>query len=184
MRHLRREPESASSSDSPGDAAQRCETRARATAVRMRGGGISCEPPCGPLRGRRGRRLCGWWLGARGPERGPMPPFSPLAGSGAWRTAQRTSRKRATIGIFKISINQTNVQASTFRSYTPLLLPTSPRGSALQAGERGAAEAGDLAQLAYPCGDFLAREPLDPLGAELLDVERSERRSMRHSASQ
>jgi hypothetical protein len=33
--------------------------------------------------------------------------------SGVWRTAQRTIRKSATIGIFKITINQMKVQAST-----------------------------------------------------------------------
>jgi hypothetical protein len=33
--------------------------------------------------------------------------------SGVWRTAQRTIRKRATIGIFKKTISQMKVQAST-----------------------------------------------------------------------
>ena len=35
--------------------------------------------------------------------------------SGAWRTAQRTIRKSATIGIFRNTINQMKVQASTSR---------------------------------------------------------------------
>jgi hypothetical protein len=42
-----------------------------------------------------------------------MPPFSSGAISGVWRTAQRTIKKSATIGIFKKTISQTNVQAST-----------------------------------------------------------------------
>jgi hypothetical protein len=48
-----------------------------------------------------------------GPVLGPIPPSSPLAVSGVWRTAQRTIRKSATIGIFKNTINQMKVQAST-----------------------------------------------------------------------
>jgi hypothetical protein len=42
-----------------------------------------------------------------------MPPSSPPVSSGVWRTAQRTIKKSATIGIFKNTINQMKVQAST-----------------------------------------------------------------------
>jgi hypothetical protein len=42
-----------------------------------------------------------------------MPPSLPGSGSGVWRTAHRTSRKSATMGIFRITINQMKVQAST-----------------------------------------------------------------------
>jgi hypothetical protein len=42
-----------------------------------------------------------------------MPPSCPGAVSGVWRTAQRTIRKSATIGIFRIAISQMKVQTST-----------------------------------------------------------------------
>jgi hypothetical protein len=42
-----------------------------------------------------------------------MPPSPPAAGSGVWRTAQRTSRKSATIGIFSRNISQMKVQVVT-----------------------------------------------------------------------
>jgi len=48
-----------------------------------------------------------------------MPPSSPVAGSGVWRTAQRTSRKSATIGIFRQAMSQMKVHVST----APIVYP-------------------------------------------------------------
>jgi hypothetical protein len=53
-----------------------------------------------------------------------MPPFSSGAGSGTARTAQRTSRNSATIGIFRKTISQMKVQVST----TSIVLPRQTAG--------------------------------------------------------
>jgi len=42
-----------------------------------------------------------------------MPPSNPGSVSGVWRTAQRTIRNSATIGIFRMTISQMNVQVVT-----------------------------------------------------------------------
>lgn len=42
-----------------------------------------------------------------------MPPSPPGAVSGVWRTAQRTIKNSATMGIFKKNINQMKVHVST-----------------------------------------------------------------------
>ena len=93
----------------------------------MRGGADSADASrCGPRRGVRGRRGRGWrgWLGCRGRGSKRMPPSSSVAGSGPWRTAQRTIRNNPTIGIFKITISQMKVQAFTPH---PIVLPIPTR---------------------------------------------------------
>lgn len=49
-----------------------------------------------------------------------MPPSPSGAASGVCRTAQRTSRKSATIGIFSRNISQMKVQVVTSLDHTPL----------------------------------------------------------------
>jgi hypothetical protein len=48
-----------------------------------------------------------------------MPPSCPGAVSGVWRTAQRTIKNSATIGIFRITISQMNVQVVTHSDRIP-----------------------------------------------------------------
>jgi hypothetical protein len=56
-----------------------------------------------------------------------MPPSWSSSGSGVWRTAQRTIKNSATIGTFRITISQMNVQVVTpSRSYTRSRIRTSP----------------------------------------------------------
>jgi hypothetical protein len=42
-----------------------------------------------------------------------MPPSKPGSVSGVWRTAQRTIKNKAQIGIFRMTISQMNVQVVT-----------------------------------------------------------------------
>ena len=58
-----------------------------------------------------------------------MPPSSPVAGSGAWRTAQRTIKNSATIGIFSRNISQMKVHASTPTIVYPVGDPLNPQGA-------------------------------------------------------
>jgi hypothetical protein len=51
--------------------------------------------------------------------RGPIPPSCSEPASGGSRTAQRTIRKSATIGIFNKTISQMNVQAVTAADRIP-----------------------------------------------------------------
>ena len=136
----------------------------RAHARRRRAAGS----PCGPRRGGRGRRERGW-CGWRGRGRGPMPPSSPVAGSGVWRTAQRTIRNSATIGIFSRNISQMKVQASTRVDRIPALAAHNPRRCAAAAAasaasaaqlQRRAAELRDRVQLVHARVDLLARQAL------------------------
>jgi len=55
-----------------------------------------------------------------------MPPSPPVSDTGVWRTAQRTSRKSATIGIFRQNISQMNVQASTATIVYPVTADHNP----------------------------------------------------------
>jgi hypothetical protein len=59
-----------------------------------------------------------------------MPPSSPGGLSGDWPTAQRTSRNSATIGIFRKTISQMNVHASTWIDRIPELAPVQPHAQA------------------------------------------------------
>jgi hypothetical protein len=96
--------------------------------VRTRGGDVVEGSPCGPRLGERGSLARGWW-GCSGRGRGPIPPSCSGAVSGVCRTAQRTIKKSATIGIFKKTISQTKVHASiSGRSYYESRHPYSPRG--------------------------------------------------------
>jgi hypothetical protein len=56
-----------------------------------------------------------------------MPPSSPVAVSGVWRTAQRTIKNSATIGIFKKNINQMKVHVSTCLDRIPGAASVQPR---------------------------------------------------------
>src|SRR5439155_12746915 len=133
---------------------------------------------CGPRRGWRGGSGRGWW-GWRGPNRGPMPPSSPVAGSGVWRTAQRTSRNSATIGIFRQAISQMKVHVSTAPIVYPAAAAHNPHPPS-----GGAAEMRHRAQLAQPRDDLLASQALHALGTELLDVERGQDRRVSHRPAQ
>jgi hypothetical protein len=48
-----------------------------------------------------------------------MPPSSPGSLSGVWRTAQRTIRYSAQIGILRMTISQMNVQVVTLLDRIP-----------------------------------------------------------------
>jgi hypothetical protein len=67
-----------------------------------------------------------------------MPPSSsPSGSSGSCLTAHRTSKKRATTGIFRINISQMKVQASTpHRSYNDF--PLLPRVGQSRSGSAAA----------------------------------------------
>jgi uncharacterized membrane protein len=62
-----------------------------------------------------------------------MPPSPPGAVSGVWRTAQRTIKNSATMGIFKKNINQMKVHASTrFDRTTRWRIRTTPQSSSVE----------------------------------------------------
>ena len=119
--------------------------------------------------------------------RGPMPPSpSEELGSGSWRTAHRTSSSIPTTGIFSITTSQMKVQAST--APPPHRIP-GDRRSATRSVDRQAPqrqshvrEARDPLQIGHALGDLRRRQPGDALGAELLDVERGDRRAIGHRA--
>ncbi len=52
-----------------------------------------------------------------------MPPSCPGSVSGVWRTAQRTIRNSAQIGIFRITISQMKVQVVTHSIVYPVADP-------------------------------------------------------------
>src|SRR5664280_3207911 len=165
-----------------------------------------------------------------------MPPSSPVADSGASRTAQRTSKNSATTGIFSRNISQMNVHVSTCLDRIPgrgSVQPTvedqynlrsristtyaegwsssfcvaiaivstvyirwlslgvrentrPPCSQPERPSSRSAraAELRDRVQLVHARGDLRLRQALHALGAELLDVERREHRSVGHCAAQ
>src|SRR3954453_900800 len=83
----------------------------RSATARPRAGGCGNGSPCGPRRGGRGRRGLGWFDP-------PPPSSSTVASSGgtgsAW-IARQTIQPRATIGIFKPTINQMKAQVTVAR---------------------------------------------------------------------
>ena len=135
--------------------------------------------------------------GGAGRGCGPIPPSSPAAGSGVWRTAQRTIMNRPTIGIFRKTISQRKVHVvhcidriPAVRSVQPpvAIRPDGPssclRWRVSRAAQRGAAELGHRLQFLDARDDLAAGQPLDALGAELLDVEGGEHGGMGHRAAQ
>ena len=145
-------------------------SRACAVSGRTRGGRRRRGAAVGPA-ARKARQRERGWCGCSGRGRGPMPPSCPGAVSGVWRTAQRTIRNRATIGIFSRTISQMKVQASTLdRSYTRCRIRTSPRcgrcrrpdGASAEQLQRGAAELGHRVQFVDPRDDLAPLQPLDP----------------------
>jgi hypothetical protein len=114
-----------------------------------------------------------------------MPPSCPgSTSSGVCRTAQRTIKNSPTIGIFSKNMSQMKVQVVT---------PTDriPGRVSVQAPDRSAAQLqGCAAELRHgvqfldASHDLLAGEPLDALGAELLDIEGGEHRGVGHGPTQ
>src|SRR5258707_1265263 len=119
-----------------------------------------------------------------------MPPSSPRSddSSGSCLIAHQTMQMSPISGIFRASISQTNPQV-TSRPMLPLLAAAvtgeDRTAAALPAkGDRALVEDRHAAELRNPLGDLVARQPRDPLDAELLDVERCERGAVGHGLDQ
>ena len=155
-----------------GACARRACERAAATPAAARRAGRAAAGAAG---------ACAGGAGAADAARGPIPPSSPVAGSGVWRTAQRTSRNSATIGIFKKDHQpDERPRVHSSRSYTRSRRIRTTRA----VGQARPAELRDRVQLVHARDDLRARQALHALGAELLDVERREHRRVGHRPPQ
>ena len=192
-----------------GPARPRCACAAGPAAARRRGGrGAGEAGECG--RGERGR----WWCECSRSLLPPPPSPSVAGSSSVWWIAHHTIHRIPAIGILSISINQMKVQlmrgrgivlpvhavgewvlfdwcmhqsgsgACTRSGVGACANPHSPDTASASHLDRRVAEMRHAFELADPRRDLLAGQARDALGAELLDVERRQRRAVRHRAAQ